>query len=106
MLRKNRFLTLPAIVAALILTLQCSANAFEIFPRPEDQYTVQRGQNLHGLAGFYYGNPALWPFLWNQEPIGFHERRDKRAGPTASSSGLQDKSLPQKISLWCDESDV
>lgn len=68
MLRKSKLLTLSAIVAALSLTLLCSANAFEIFPRPEDQYTVQRGQNLQGISGFYYGNPALWSFLWNQNP--------------------------------------
>jgi hypothetical protein len=98
MLRKNRFLTLSAIVAALMLTLQCSANAFEIFPRPEDQYTVQRGQNLHGLAGFYYGNPTLWPFLWNQNPSVFMKEGtsapDQQLLPPGSKINLYHKRFP------------
>jgi hypothetical protein len=66
--KKFQFVMLSAIVAALICALPQSAAAFELFPRPEGQYTVQRGDTLFGIAGAYYANPALWPFLWNQNP--------------------------------------
>jgi len=68
MSRNYRFSILSALVPALLLCLQHAACAFEIFPRPEAQYTVQRGDTLFGISGFYYANPALWPFLWNQNP--------------------------------------
>jgi len=68
MSRNCRFSILAALVPALILCLQHTARAFEIFPRPEAQYTVQRGDTLYGISGFYYSNSALWPFLWNQNP--------------------------------------
>ncbi len=60
-----------AVAALLIILLSCFseyAGAFEIFPRPLDQYTVKRGDTLYGIAGYYYSNPSLWPFLWNQNP--------------------------------------
>jgi hypothetical protein len=98
MIRKYRFLTLSAIVTALTLVLQCGANAFEIFPRPEDQYTVQRGQNLHGIAGFYYGNSTLWPFLWNQNPSVFIKdgtgAPDQQVLPPGSKINLYHKRFP------------
>ncbi|MBI4966081.1 MAG: LysM peptidoglycan-binding domain-containing protein [Desulfomonile tiedjei] len=68
MLRKYLLAILPAVVTALIPCLTTPAGAFELFPRPEGQYTVQRGDTLYGIAGHYYTNPALWPFLWNQNP--------------------------------------
>lgn len=80
MLNKFRFLTLSAVVA-LSLTLGYSAQAFEIFPRPEDQYTVQRGDTLYGLSESFYGNSALWPFLWNQNPA-IHIREGSAAPET------------------------
>lgn len=62
----------PIIVAAfvfgLIPSLDSGPMAFELFPRPEAQYTVQRGDTLYGIAGLYYSNPSLWPFLWNPNP--------------------------------------
>jgi hypothetical protein len=66
--KKIQLLTLSAIIAVVICSLPLSAAAFELFPRPEGQYTVQRGDTLYGIAGAYYANPALWPFLWNQNP--------------------------------------
>ncbi len=57
-----------AAMAALFLCLHEPLSAFELFPRPDDQYTVKRGDNLVGLARDAYGSSALWPFLWNQNP--------------------------------------
>jgi hypothetical protein len=57
-----------AVTAALTICLHQGLGAFELFPRPEGQYTVKRGDSLYGIAGLYYSNPALWPFLWNQNP--------------------------------------
>jgi hypothetical protein len=68
MSKKSQLLTLSAIIAVVISCLPQYAAAFELFPRPEGQYTVQRGDTLYGIAGAYYANPALWPFLWNQNP--------------------------------------
>jgi hypothetical protein len=68
MKRKFRILMLAALTAALVPCLQEGSIAFELFPRPEGQYTVQRGDSLFGIAGLYYANSALWPFLWNQNP--------------------------------------
>jgi len=68
MSRKCKLFALSALIAALLPSLQDGAGAFELFPRPEGQYTVQRGDTLYGLSGFHYGNPSLWPFLWNQNP--------------------------------------
>jgi hypothetical protein len=65
MSKKALLLTLLALTLVLI---GGPANAFELFPRPEAQYTVQRGDTLYGIAGYYYSDPALWPFLWNQNP--------------------------------------
>jgi hypothetical protein len=66
--KKFELLLLSAIIAVVICSLPPRAAAFELFPRPEGQYTVQRGDTLFGIAGAYYANPALWPFLWNQNP--------------------------------------
>jgi hypothetical protein len=68
MFKKYKLVSHAAAVALLIVCLQTGAGAFELFPRPDDQYTVQRGDTLYGIAGQYYTNPALWPFLWNQNP--------------------------------------
>jgi len=58
-----------AVIAGLVIPcLQPFGEAFELFPRPDGQYTIQRGDTLYGIAGHYYTNPALWPFLWNQNP--------------------------------------
>jgi hypothetical protein len=66
--RKFRLFALPVLLALLSPCLQDPVRGFEIFPRPEGQYTVQRGDTLYGISGYYYSNPALWPFLWNQNP--------------------------------------
>jgi len=68
MSKKFKLFALSAIIAVVIPCLPQGAVAFELFPRPEGQYTVQRGDSLYGIAGAYYANPALWPFLWNQNP--------------------------------------
>jgi hypothetical protein len=66
--RKSLLITLTVVLAASVPCLPNGAAAFELFPRPDGQYTVQRGDTLYGIAGYYYTNPALWPFLWNQNP--------------------------------------
>ena len=68
MSKKSILLNMLALTAVLILGSRELVNAFELFPRPEAQYTVQRGDTLYGIAGYYYSDPALWPFLWNQNP--------------------------------------
>jgi hypothetical protein len=69
MYMRYRNVMLAAFAAVLISPcLQLPVGAFELFPRPAGQYTVQRGDTLYGVAGYYYTNPALWPFLWNQNP--------------------------------------
>jgi len=68
MSKKVTLLALLAMIAALTLGSRQPVSAFELFPRPEAQYTVKRGDTLYGIAGFYYSDPALWPFLWNQNP--------------------------------------
>jgi hypothetical protein len=68
MFARNLLLALAALVPLVIPSLQDSAIGFELFPRPKGQYTVQRGDTLYGIANYYYTNPALWPFLWNQNP--------------------------------------
>ncbi len=65
---KTRHFIGAAAMLALSLCLHEPLAAFELFPRPEGQYIVRRGDTLFGLSGLYYGNPALWPFLWNQNP--------------------------------------
>jgi hypothetical protein len=68
MIRKMRVVMLSAFLAALVAGACEGVGAFELFPRPEGQYTVRRGDTLYGIAGHYYSNAALWPFLWNQNP--------------------------------------
>jgi hypothetical protein len=68
MSNKCRLFTLSTIVAVAILWLPQIAATFELFPRPEGQWTVQRGDTLFSIAGDQYKDPALWPFLWNQNP--------------------------------------
>jgi hypothetical protein len=63
-----RIFAFAALIAGLTPSLDQGALAFELFPRPMGQYTVKRGDTLYGIAGLYYANPALWPFLWNQNP--------------------------------------
>lgn len=93
MLRKT-LLTATLIVTAMALpTVQREIPAFELFPVPNDQYTVQRGDTLYGLAGYFYSNPALWPFLSNQNP----------QIKTKGSSGAPDKEPLQpgtKVNLY------
>ena len=68
MFKKYTLLTVAAVTLSLAPCVQQSLKAFEIFPRPEAQYTVTRGDTLYGISGYYYSDPALWPFLWNQNP--------------------------------------
>lgn len=68
MSRKNFVVVIATVIAVAVPCLPNGARAFELFPRPEGQYTVQRGDTLYGISGYYYTNPALWPFLWNQNP--------------------------------------
>jgi len=68
MLKKRWPIFFAALAFGLLPYLDTGPAAFELFPRPETQYTVQRGDTLYGIAGLYYSNPALWPFLWNQNP--------------------------------------
>lgn len=65
---KWRFILMSALIVTAAHSIQDHAGAFELFPRPDAQYTVQRGDTLYGVAGLYYSNPAMWPFLWNQNP--------------------------------------
>ena len=65
---KKRYSIVSALVALLLYGFLNSATAFELFPRPLDQYTVKRGDTLFGISGYYYANPSSWPFLWNQNP--------------------------------------
>ena len=65
---QNFRLAVAALLIILLSGLPKWTGAFEIFPRPLDQYTVKRGDTLYGIAGYYYTNPSLWPFLWNQNP--------------------------------------
>jgi len=84
MSKKYWLAILPAVLTGLIPCLTSSAGAFELFPRPDAQYTVQRGDTLYGVAGHYYTNPALWPFLWNQNPA----LRIKGTGVAAEKQSL------------------
>jgi hypothetical protein len=68
MLTRKLLIVFAALVSVLSPAVQYTASGFELFPRPKGQYTVQRGDTLYGIAGYYYANPALWPFLWNQNP--------------------------------------
>jgi hypothetical protein len=65
---KKSCLIVAALISLLLYGFVNSSTAFEIFPRPLDQYEVRRGDTLYGIAGYYYANPSLWPFLWNQNP--------------------------------------
>ena len=67
-MKKERLVVVTIFLIGLLACLEFSSSAFEIFPRPRDQYTVQRGSTLYGIAGQYYTNPSLWPLLWNQNP--------------------------------------
>ncbi|MBM3299036.1 MAG: hypothetical protein FJY85_03680 [Deltaproteobacteria bacterium] len=80
MLKKYFKLAISAIIAATVSCPSGAVNAFEIFPRPDAQYTVKRGDTLYGVAGYYYSDPALWPFLWNQNPSILI--KDKGAAPS------------------------
>ena len=64
----KKSLIVLALISFLLYAFLNSATAFELFPRPLDQYTVKRGDTLYGISGYYYANPSLWPFLWNQNP--------------------------------------
>ncbi len=77
MATKHRSVPTIVLICGLLACLAGSAAAFELFPRPLGQYTVQRGDTLYGIAGRYYTNPALWPFVWNQNPSISIDRRVK-----------------------------
>jgi hypothetical protein len=68
MIARSLFLALATTLVVAAPSVQDTAKGFELFPRPKSQYTVQRGDTLYGVAGYYYTNPSLWPFLWNQNP--------------------------------------
>jgi hypothetical protein len=68
MFARKLLLAIATLVPLIVPGLQDNAVGFELFPRPKGQYTVQRGDTLYGIASYYYTNPALWPFLWNQNP--------------------------------------
>jgi hypothetical protein len=68
MIGKCKVFIMVAIIAGISPYLHDGPGAFELFPRPEGQYTVKRGDTLYGISGLYYANPALWSFLWNQNP--------------------------------------
>ena len=68
MIKTIKAILLSAFLTALVAGAPEGVGAFELFPRPEGQYTVTRGDTLFGIAGHYYSNSALWPFLWNQNP--------------------------------------
>ncbi len=56
-------------ITALVLLCCQTAFGFELFPRPQSEFhTVRRGDTLFSLSERLYGNGALWPFLWNQNP--------------------------------------
>ena len=38
------------------------------FPAGATVYTIERGDTLWALAGRFYGDPYLWPQLWEQNP--------------------------------------
>jgi hypothetical protein len=66
---KNNYAYAISFLVFCALTVQPSSGiTFELFPRPAEQYTIQRDDNLFGIAGKYYSNSALWPFLWRQNP--------------------------------------
>lgn len=79
MLTRKLLIAFTALVSVLSPAVQYTASGFELFPRPKGQYTVQRGDTLYGIAGYYYANPALWPFLWNQNPA--LKLKDTGSGP-------------------------
>ncbi|MCX5862760.1 MAG: LysM peptidoglycan-binding domain-containing protein [Deltaproteobacteria bacterium] len=56
------------LILSLFPSIQGNAPAFEIFPRPQEQYVVQRGDSLYSIAGKFYSNPDLWRILRNQNP--------------------------------------
>ncbi len=92
---KCRVIVLSALIATLLPCLQTASGAFELFPRPDAQYTVQRGDTLYGIAGLYYANPALWPFLWNQNP-------SVRMKDTVASPEIEPLKPGSKIDLYHD----
>ena len=67
-MKTGRLAVVAILMTGLFIYLESASTAFEIFPRPRDQYTVQRGDTLFGITGQYYTNPGFWPLLWNQNP--------------------------------------
>lgn len=89
MISKCRIILLAVTIAVLAPCLQHGPLAFELFPRPADQYSVQRGDTLYGIAGRYYQNPALWPFLWNQNPAVYIKPGTPRPGEAELTAGTK-----------------
>jgi hypothetical protein len=56
------------VMIGLLPSIQGSVPAFEIFPRPQGQYLVQRGDSLYSISGKFYSNPELWRVLRKQNP--------------------------------------
>lgn len=68
MVQKLIRLCVLTLVIYFLPPIQGSAPAFEIYPRPQEQYIVQRGDSLYSIAGKYYFNPSLWRNLWSHNP--------------------------------------
>lgn len=89
MIRIYRIVILAVTMATLVPCLHEGPFAFELFPRPETEYSVKRGDTLYGIAGMYYQNPALWPFLWNQNPAVHIGDRVRQPGQAELTPGTK-----------------
>jgi hypothetical protein len=80
MFRKSIALTALFLVAGLALAHRPPAPLHRVgdrwtawnppadFPEGAEIYTIKRGDTLWDLAGRFYGNPYLWPQLWERNP--------------------------------------
>lgn len=68
MTNKGIYLGLAALLTSLLVHGASLADGFEIFPRPNNQYTVEKGDSLYSIARKLYLNPDLWRNLWRQNP--------------------------------------
>ncbi len=99
MIKKVRVIMLSAFLTALVASGWEGAAAFELFPRPEGQYTVKRGDTLYGIAGHYYSNSALWPFLWNQNPAILVKNPAASPDKESLTPGIKVNLFSQRFSL-------